>query len=311
MRDGLAASMAVLICCAAWAESFTDRLEKAHGLLREGKPDEAMSVYRDLQTDEPESDVLYYSIGCAEYEKGRADAEAGATEGAIESLKEAADSFQRVAISPNAAIRRGARYNLANSKAQLAKQAAGAGQSDAAGKGFEEAIRAYDECLRLYPDNENARNNRDHVRYLLKKMLQNPPAPQEQSKDEQNQKQDGQNQSGSQDQQNKDEAVPPKQDQQQGEKKQDQQRSEDEQKHGRQSPEETQAQQQQDQSSRPGQEQALTSEALPPDEAGNAKEGDMDKRNLEAILQSLEELDQRELYDTKARRPGTVRGEWW
>lgn len=302
MRNGLAASMAVLICCAAWTESFTDRLEKAHGLLREGKPEEAMSVYRDLQTDDPESDILYYSIGCAEYEKGKADAEAGATEGATESLKEAADSFQRVAISPTAAIRRGARYNLANSKAQLAKQAAAAGQSDAAGKGFEEAIRAYDECLRLYPDNENARNNRDHVRYLLKKMLQNPPAPQQQSNDEQNQDQEKQNQGGSQDQQDKDSTAEPKQDQQQGE---------DEQEQGRQSPEETQAQQEKEQSSQPGQEQALTSEARPPDEASNAKEGDMDKRNLEAILQSLEELDQPELYDTKARRPGSVRGEWW
>jgi len=284
MRRILTGIALLLASAAANAGAFDERLEAGHALLEQGDPEGALAVYRDLQTEAPESDLLYYSIGCAQYDKGMADAEAGAAEGALESLTDAEQAFEKVIASPNDVVRRRAHYNRANCLAQRAEQTLAAGQYEAAGKQFEQALAAYDEVLRLYPDHEDACHNRDRIRYLLKKMLQRPP---EQDNEEEQQSQDGQQR---------------QQDAQEEPKKEDGQQQQSEQ---------GQEEQQQD---------GQAPDGSPPDDAQQEpgeqprealEPRDLDRRNIEAILESLEEMDEHELHDTKSGRGGYVRGDWW
>ncbi|HIJ65249.1 MAG TPA: hypothetical protein HPP77_04790 [Candidatus Hydrogenedentes bacterium] len=277
-------SLLAILCVAASATLFNERVEEAHALLEQGDADGALAAYRNLQTDEPESDLLHYSIGCAQYEKSMADASAGAAEGAVELLSEAEKSLAKVAASPDAAIRERGGYNRANCRAQLAKQAAVAGQYELAAEKFQEALAAYDDFLRLYPDHKDARHNRDHIRYLLKKMLQNPPDQQGQNGDR-NEQQDG-------DQQKQQESKDDQQAQQSGEE--EEQREVDQQNEP--APSEPD-QQPQDKSQEQG--------------AEEEEQQDLDRRNIEAILDSLEDLDQRELYETKSKQGGYASGDWW
>ena len=277
----------LLMASSAWAAPgpFRKRLDQAHAMLRSGDVDGALAVYRDLQTDEPESKLLYYSIGCAQYERALQETALEAVEDATASFHEARGLLDKAVNAPEPVLRRNARYNRANSVAQIAKQSVAAMKYDEVVAAFEESVRLYDDFLRVYPDHEGAQQNLDHMRYLLKKMLQNPPPPPEQQQDQGEQQDDGQA--------NQDQQADPEEQQQdegdQGEEGQDQEQGADQQ------PEPTeQAAQQENQSEE-------SSEAEPED-----------RQNLEAILQSLEDMDNREMYDTMDDRE-RIRADrnWW
>lgn len=276
-------------------ESFNARLRQAHDLLQSGDPDGALAHYRELQTEDPESETLYYSIGCAEYEQGRKLVDQQAPRDAVNSFKAAKESFEKVVTARNPEIRMDAAFNHANCAAQIAEQSMAAQQYDDTKKAFEESVKEYEEFLRQHPDHEGARTNLNHIRYLLKSMLQNPPPPQEQQqqgqgqdekkdekKDEQQQEQ-GQDRQKDQEQQDQDKQDQDKQEQQKAEKEEQQQQAQAAQPEDENKPEQS-------------------AEDLPPD----------DKQNADAILQSLEDVDKREQQEM--RNPhGNVRvpKEWW
>ncbi len=293
LGKGLLAIALAVSCTWAAAESFRTRLEQAHGELRSGDVDGALAAYRDLQTDEPESKLLYYSMGCARYARAMQEAGLEAAEDALASFEEAKVSFEKAVSAANPELRRKARYNLANCTAQIAKESVAALKYDESVGAFKESVRQYEDFLRLYPDHAGARNNLDHMRYLLKKMLQNPPPPPEQQQGEGEQE----------DQQNQ------QQEQQAGESGDREQDSQEQQ--------QQQGEQEQEQSEEQGrdQEQEAGAQALQ-DEAESGEEEDElepeDRQNLEAILQSLEDMDNRELHDNiDDRRRIRMESNWW
>ena len=264
------------------AESFDKRLAKANETLRNGDPDGALAMYRDLQTEDPESEVLYYSMGCAEYKQGSKLVEDKAPRDAVESFKTAKESFEKTLNARDPEIRRNARYDHANATAQIAINSIGAQQYEESKKAFEESVKEYEDLLKQYPDMTAARQNLDHMRYLLKSMLQNPPPPQQQQQDQQqgkDQQEKGEEQK--KDQKEGQDNQEQKPDQKQGEAKvaaadKDQQEQKDEQKEAKDNP--------------------------PPES----------QQNVEAILQSLEDVDKRAQKDTKNTRTGTeIRKDWW
>ena len=286
-----AAVAIVLITPVAFgAGSFRARLEEAHALLNDGDVDGAVALYRDLQTDDPESDVLYYNLGRAHYEGAMQEAGLDAHEDALASIEQAMEAFEKVLHSADPEVRRDAAYNHANCVAQVAKLSATAQKHQETVEAFEQSVAEYEDFLRQHPDHEGARNNLDHMRYLLKSMLQNPPPPQQQQGegDDENQDQEQQDDQG-QDQQQEQEGQQQQQDQEEGpEDKQEEQQAE-------------QQQQAQEQDESDEQEPSSEEEA-PPD----------DRQNVEAILQSLEDIDEQEQHDARTQRPDTrLRNDWW
>ena len=287
--SGLLVCALLVVCLPTGAESFARRLKEGHALLRSGDADGALQVYRDLQIEEPESDQLHYSIGCAQYERGIAKSKEEAYDEAIAGFDAARGAFAEASLSGAPAIRRNALFNKANSIAQTAKQAVvargtGLAQEDHEKmvKAFEESVQAYDQFLEQYPGHAGAKQNLDHVRYLLKKLMQNPPPPEE----EQSQGQQDQQQQGGQQQQRGEE----QQEQDQGDRQE--------------SPE--------DQQESPGDQDEQQVAQARPQEGGQEVEEKQDRQNTEAILESLEDIDRQEQRERRqGPRDDRLRSEWW
>jgi hypothetical protein len=287
--------LAVTVCVYA-AESFDSRLAKANKTLENGDPDGALGMYRDLQTEDPESEALYYGMGCAEYKQGSKLVEDKAPRDAVESFKTAKESFEKTLNARDPEIRRNARYDHANATAQIAINSIGAQQYEESKKAFEESVKEYEDLLKQYPDMTAARQNLDHMRYLLKSMLQNPPPPQQQqqgqgeSKQDPNQQQQDQQQGKNQQQKGEEQ----KNDQKEG---QDNQEQKPDQKQGEAKVAATDKDQQEQKD-----EQKEAKDNPPPES----------QQNVEAILQSLEDVDKRAQKETKNARTGTeIRKDWW
>lgn len=191
-RIWLAAGL-LLLAARAVAGAFDDALEQGYAKLRAGDLDAAMTVFRDLQTDEPESDLVYYSVASAQYARGLAEIEAESPEDALAQFQEARSAFRALAASRDRFIRDNASYNAANCTAQSAKLSVGLGDHEASVKAFEDSIAAYVEILRTNPDHAGAQKNLSHMRYTMKQMLQNPP-PQQQQVQSKDGDEDGENQ---------------------------------------------------------------------------------------------------------------------
>ncbi|MCP4641051.1 MAG: hypothetical protein GY851_11485 [bacterium] len=308
MRKLICIVLVVGIAGTAQAASFARRVRQANQTLASGDAQGALTQYRDLQFDEPESDYLHYGVGCAHYALGTQAIEAGLLSNALDEFGKAEEGFSSATNSDNADMRLAARFNEANSLAERAIVFYEAGMNQVrladiadpgkkAEEAFEEAIESYETLLRDYPDHPEARANLDHMRYLLKKLLQDPPPQQEQKE-----------QQGGDDEQKEDGEEGDKQDQEKQQQEQEQQQDGDKQEQ----PEQSEDQQKQDAGNeqQPPQEQKQSEADSEPEEGG---EPDAEERqNIEAILQSLEDMDQQEQED---RRTGPIeakpRKEWW
>ena len=299
----------LLLACAAGAASadaFHDRLKAANDRLRDGDPDAALTEYRDLQVDDPQSDEVHYGMGCAHYDAAMRLLENHAAEDAGAALKEAHAAFSEATDSPDAELRASAIYNQANCIAQQAIQAATTGDAKQAEKAFRESIDEYETILRRNPEHAGARQNLDHMRYLLKKMLQNPPPPQDNQEQEKNQKDQSQ-----QDENNQQKSQDNTEDQQesgenQDEQKPDQQEERDPQSGQQEQPEEG-SQEQQPSQTDPDQQ----------NEQARAQQGEqepqpLDRQSVEAILDSLEEIDHQEQQQVRTGPiDNRLRRDWW
>jgi Ca-activated chloride channel family protein len=199
----------------------------------------------------------------------------GDVEGATEALQRARGQFDELRMAATPFVREQSGFASANALAQIGKhldeQQAYTERLDT----LQAAVQAYDSFLQEYPDHEAAQTNLNHTRYLLKKMLQNPPPDQQKSEDDSG---EGENQDQSQ----------------QGEQGQEPQEGDPE-----------------DQESQDDQSDAEQSSDTPQDQSSEGEK--TADENIEAILQSLEDKNQEEQKNLrKAKEPPRVRdGKWW
>lgn len=258
----------------ALAGTFERGIEEGHVLLRSGDPAGALKVYRELQIDRPGSELVVFAIGCAQFELGKTGAQP-------DGLEQARQVFGRFDMSDDLEIRERASYNLANTQTLIARKALSSKDRDEAVRVLEECIRGYETVLEQYPDHGPAEHNRDHVRYLLKRMLQEPPSQASQDKNDDNQEgQDQREEQGNT--------------QEQTEQEQDEQRPQSQTTPGEQDT--------------PADEQDAAQRTEPTDSKTQAR----DRKTVEAILESLEDRDR---LEQRERRRGPVDSqptrEWW
>jgi len=285
--------LAVLILSAtAVAESMHDRVQRANGLLRSGEAEKALDEYHQIQVDHPNSPVLEYNIGCAQYEQGLKALQSQKEAESETAFSQAKDSFDRALQSGNDAVRSSATFNRANSLAQTAKLLGDKATPEQKLQTYHDAIHAYEDVLQTDPSNAGAQQNIDHLRYMLKRAMQEPPPQQgegEQNPQDENQQQDSQDQ-------NQPQPSDPQQQQHQNDS-------------------ETQPQEQQDQENQPPQPndappESSDAQEQPRDETGQeSPQG----QTLEALLDSLDEKDKEMQQDLrKAPRKTRIREQaWW
>ncbi len=307
----LRVAVVIAIAGAASADSLHDRIQQANGLLRSGEADKALDSYHAIQVDHPESPVLDYNVGCAEYEKGVKALQSDDKKEDDAALSQALESFNRAVQSGDPVVSESAAFNRANCLAQTAKSLE---EGEAQGnrvKAFQDAIRAYDDVLKSDPNNDGAKQNIDHLRYVMKKTSPPPPPQQggddskpqddQSGKDQNKQQQDQNDPSNRPDQQKPDDQQQQQQDQQQ---KNEDKTSQPDKPHDRQNQADNKQEQQQD---------SGQSEQDPNDEQKDAGTPTPDRQSVEALLQSLENQDkemQKELR--KGARTARVRPSgWW
>jgi len=227
------------------------RAENSEGneLYENGLYKEALNKYQEALKDSPESPILRFNSGDAQYK--------------IEAFDKAAEAFQEALSAEDLRLRAQALYNLGN--VQYRK------------KDLQGAIESYKEALRLNPDDLDAKHN---LEYVLRELKENPP-PQSQQQDQNDQQQDQNDQQEQQNeqQQNQDAGSQDKEDQNRdSEQQQDQeQEKQEEQQNQQNQPQENQEEsgEQQNQQPRPESDQA---EKLP-----------MTREQAAQILQALRE----------------------
>lgn len=213
-------------------------------LYAEERYDEANNKYRDAQLDNPESPIIYFNIGDVEHQKSNYE----------EALEAYRNAIQK---SDDPKLQAQGHYNLGNTLYRLNK--------------LQESILAYQEALKLDPDDEQAKYNLEYVRNKLKNEAQQQPQDQQQNQQQQQQQQDQQQGQGDQNQQQEQQQ---KNDQEQ--KQQDQQKDE----------------QQQEQL---GQEQR--------------KEGELTQEEAERLLEALKNQEKEAQKNKQVQSRGRVRVE--
>ncbi|MCC6154802.1 MAG: hypothetical protein IT367_13630 [Candidatus Hydrogenedentes bacterium] len=318
------------------AESLHDRIQRANGLLKQGESDKAIDSYNEIKVDHPDSPVLEYNIGCAEYEKQLKALQAEDSKKDA-NFSEAIQSFERAMQSDNSEVSESAAYNRATALAQTAKtleapeqtppapgmSALGgtngtqpkpapeltAGNSKEREKAFRDAMNAYQDILAKNPGNVGAQHNIDHLRYMMKKTPP-PPPPSQGGQDEKDQ-----NQGGTE----KNEQQQPQQDpsnEQSDQQPQDQpQQQDNEQKDHEQSSQPNKPEPDENSEGRQNDKQPDNGEMQeePQENKDDAGTPPPDLQSVEALLQSLEAQDkemQKEIR--KGNQPTRVRSTgWW
>lgn len=283
----LAIAFLLLTATIAQAASLESDLSRGYAHLRAGDTEEALNIFRTLLTDAPDSELVQYSIAAAQRQRALQLFDSGDAEKAGEIMAEAQDMFGDLGASKNQTLRENALLNWANGITEMAKRLDPQQQYNERVQALQQAVSAYESVVKEHSDFDRAKANLNHARYELKKMLQEPPPEQENSEDgegeEGEQEQEQEQQSGDQEQESDDEEQDSSEDssQDQDENEEDSESSSDP-----------------NQQSNPPQQQ---------------EEQNLDDRNIEAILESLEERDREEQKELRKARglPQVRNGKWW
>jgi Ca-activated chloride channel family protein len=232
--------LCVAALCLGWMNPTRDRIAEANRLFKQGKFDEAISKYGEALVDDPESPLLNFNMGDANYKAGKY-AEAMASFGRVRATDEEPKRQARIA------------YNIGNAQYRLGA-AAEANKPQDALQAYAGALVAYRRALGADPTDQDAKFNYEFVSKKiddLKKKLEeqkqqkDQQQQQEQQQEQQQQAQQQQEQqrqdqqhaqNDQQPQQQPDQAEQQQQQQAQQEKSEDQQQKQQEQQQASQQP---------------------------------------------------------------------------
>ncbi len=169
---GIAGGLLLLGFLGGGGRAEAGTLKDAHEAFEEGQYDKAAEGFLGAEAEHPDDPELSYNRAVSQFKQGK--------------LEEAARGFDKAAKAPAAELKQRSLYNLGNSYAGQQK--------------FDEAIKSYEEALKLTPEDKEAKDNLAAVK-KLKEQKQQQQQQQKQDKQKQDQKQDQkrdpQDQSGS------------------------------------------------------------------------------------------------------------------
>jgi Ca-activated chloride channel family protein len=176
---------------AGWFSS-SDPSHLAHAAFSDGRYSEALAEWLRAQTATPSDRRIDYNVGQAHYR--------------LEDYPSAEASFRAATASPDPRLGADAWYGAGNAAFQQGR--------------YPEAIAAFEECLELRPDDEDAEANRSLAQRRYEELLEQAQNDQEQEQQEQQQEQQEQQDDADADEQ---EQAEQSEDGDEGEKKEQQQ----------------------------------------------------------------------------------------
>jgi Ca-activated chloride channel family protein len=233
--------------CRAWLNPTRDRIAEGNALFKQGKFDDAISKYGQALVDNPDSPLLNFNMGDANYKAGKY-AEAMASYSRVRGIGEDSKRAARTA------------YNIGNAQYRLGA-AAEADKPEDALKAYALALAAYRRALGADPTDQDAKFNYEFVSKKLddlKKKLEEQKKKQQQ--EQQQQQQDQQKQSDEQKDQQQQQQQQEQKDQEQAQQEKQQQGS-DEQKRQQEAQQQQAAQQKSDEQKQAEQQRAAAQEA--------------------------------------------------
>jgi Ca-activated chloride channel family protein len=200
----------------------------------------AYDVFQNQLQRNPDSGGLEFDSGASAYKEGDYD--------------KALESFGKVLGSPNQALREQAEYNLGNTLVQRGALQEGKGEKI---KEWTEALKHYDQALKVDPKNADAKYNEDVVRKMIDELnkKQQQQNQQQQKQQKQNQQQQNQQQQNQQQQNQQQQNQQQQNQQQQSQQQQNQQQQNQQQQSQQQQNQQQQGQQQQNQQQQSQQQQ--------------------------------------------------------
>lgn len=180
-------------CCVAWLNPSRDRIADGNRLFKQGKFDDAIGKYGEALVDDPDSPLLNFNMGDANYKAGK--------------YAEALASYARVRGDDDAPRAAKTAYNTGNAQYRLGAAAEAEKPQDALAA-YAAALAAYRRALGADPTDQDIKFNYEFVSKKiedLKKKLEEQKQQQEQQQKDQpeqseQQKDQQQQQPGEQDQ---------------------------------------------------------------------------------------------------------------
>ncbi|MFO7775540.1 MAG: hypothetical protein R6W89_07045, partial [Candidatus Hydrogenedentota bacterium] len=245
---------------------------------------------------EPSSGVLRYNMGCAKVSLGKEALEAGDQDAAFEHFEAALEIFDNLPDDADIELREDAAYNRVNTEGQQARAIARAAPHEEALEAVKDSISNYEEFLAQYPDHEAARHNLDHMRYLRKTLVEDPPQEEPEPEEDDSDSEEPEEEEG----EGEGEAPEPEDGDEEGEGE----GGEEEEEH---QPEAGDGEQEQD-----PEEREAPAEPQPNPEETESPEPPETTQTMEAILEALEEEDNREQREMLREHNGPrIRAQWW
>jgi Ca-activated chloride channel family protein len=198
----------LLVCastfCLAWMNPTRDRIAEGNRLFDQGKFDAAINKYGEALVDDPDSPLLNFNMGDANYKAGK--------------YAEATASFSRVRAGDDDPKRQArTAYNIGNAQYRLGA-AAEAGKPQDALQAYAAALVAYRHALGADPTDRDAKFNYEFVGKKiddLKKKLDEQKKQQDKQQQDKQQQDQQQNAQQQQDQQQQAEQQQKQEDEQQ------------------------------------------------------------------------------------------------
>jgi tetratricopeptide (TPR) repeat protein len=164
-----------------FAASVAGDVSEGNRLFEEKKLDEAIAKYSEAREEAPDSDIVHYNLGTAQYKKGHYAA--------------AVDSFTRALSTDDRELESKAAYNLANSKYRLGAMKAGSDMQGAASI-YRESLDYYKRAMELNEEDRDAKYNHELVEKQLKILMDRMKNQQEHQKEQNEDQDEGKDQEG-------------------------------------------------------------------------------------------------------------------
>ncbi len=179
--------IACLFLAQAFASSTARMVEKGNKLYKDQKYDDALELYKQALSNQPDSEVINFNIGTAQYKTN--------------DYQKASSSFEKSLITRNKSLETAANYDLGNSKYMLGLSKENTDLSGAV-RLLEEALTNYKRTLELVSKNEDAKVNYEIVEKKLKELKEKLKKQPQENKNNQKQQEQNKEESLKQQEQN-------------------------------------------------------------------------------------------------------------
>ncbi len=165
-----------------------EAIDEAEMLLVTGRSERALQTLQEMRVDHPEDQAILFDIAYAQVATAAQLSQSGATKEANATFEKGVETFLRLTEGPAPEFRVSGLFNAATARIQRDGVMHKDELYDARLENMRGAIGLLEDVQQLNPDFSGVAENLEHARFVLGKLLREPPSeetpPEEEKKDE-------------------------------------------------------------------------------------------------------------------------------